>query len=346
MSGGILAQNLPQGQGLLGGLNQFAQDNSAALLGLGAGLLSGDWGAGAQGYAQGMAQDERTRLIRLKQAEEERQKVALQQAAQKLGIDPVLAQASPELVATVASRKYAPKELSFEQQQFNMLSPEQQSQYREQKFLGGDGKSLTEQYRQRAQMAQQQGLKPGDPAYQSFVLTGKMPREDAQPLTATDKKAIMEADEGVMSAENALASIERAKQLSKKAYDGFGAGVRGTVTGVFGSESGQATTELDNEVTGNALQQMKAIFGGNPTEGERAILLEIQGSSNMPAAVRERIYDKAKVLVQRRLEFNRQRAAQMRGGEYYKPQGQGAQTQQQPNAQGAIQVDGYTIRQR
>jgi hypothetical protein len=38
-----------------------------------------------------------------------------------------------------------------------------------------------------------------------------------------------------------------------------------------------ATEELDKTVIGSALTQMKTIFGANPTEGERKILLDMQG---------------------------------------------------------------------
>ncbi|MCC6779918.1 MAG: M15 family metallopeptidase, partial [Hyphomicrobiales bacterium] len=49
-------------------------------------------------------------------------------------------------------------------------------------------------YAQRARQAQAYGLTPDHPAFKPFVLTGKMPREDQQPLTATDKKAIIDAE--------------------------------------------------------------------------------------------------------------------------------------------------------
>lgn len=179
-----------------------------------------------------------------------------------------------------------------------------------------DDLSIQTEERQRA--AQAQGLKVGSPAYLSYVLTGKMPREDQQLLTATDKKAIMEADEAVLSAQTAVEALGRAKQLSKEAYVGPLAGHRGYVTSLFGDKAGEATTDLNNQVTTNALSQLKAIFGGNPTEGERKILLDIQGSANQPDAVRQKIYDRAMALAQRRLEFNKQRSDELRGGSFYK----------------------------
>ncbi len=207
--------------------------------------------------------------------------------------------------------------------------------------------TVTNQTSQRAEAAKSIGLTPDHPAYQSYILTGKMPREDAQPLTATDKKAILEADEGVMTAKTAIDALQKATDLSSKAFAGPMASKRGYAASFLGESSdigkgGIATAELDNVVTSNALTQLKAIFGGAPTEGERKILLDIQGSVNQPHEVRKKIYERASEMAKNRLKFNEQRAAEMRGGQFYKPQGsmtrapvaqpQGAITQQQYEA--------------
>ena len=197
------------------------------------------------------------------------------------------------------------------------------------KKLAGMGTGASAEVAQRKTDAEALGLTPDKPAYQSYVLTGKMPREDAQPLSATDKKAIMESDEGVMAAESAIKALREAKTLSPKALGGVGAGWKAAIAnnlwdgvvpdGIIGSpEQGKATVEMENLVTSNALSQMKAIFGGNPTEGERKILLDIQGSANMPDRIRQPIFDRAIALAERRLEFNKQRAGELRGNTYYK----------------------------
>lgn len=191
---------------------------------------------------------------------------------------------------------------------------------------------IEDQVAQRRRVAASHGLDPSSPAYQSYVLTGKMPREDQTPLTATDKKAILEADEAVASTESAIQGLKRAKELSPKAYTGPMADVRGYGASLFGSDAGEATVELNNVITTNALTQLKAIFGGMPTEGERKILLEVQGSVNLPDKARQAIYDRAIDAANRRLAFNKQRADAMRGGTYYKPQG----NQQPQNTSGAI----------
>jgi len=168
------------------------------------------------------------------------------------------------------------------------------------------------------------GMDPANPSTQAWILTGKMPREDAQPLTSTDKNAILEADDAVSTNQAAIDSLKRAKTISPKAYSGFGAGPLGTVTSQFGGDAGIATEQLTNEVMTNALGQLKSIFGGAPTEGERKILLDMQGAVSKPDAVRQLIFDRAIAAAEKRLEFNRKRAEQMRGGTYYKPGGAAA----------------------
>lgn len=187
--------------------------------------------------------------------------------------------------------------------------------------LPAQNTTVAAQTEQRRAAALAAGLTPDNPAFNGYVLTGKMPREDAQPLTATDKKAILEADEGVLSANTAIEALKKAKELSPKAMGFKGAGSIASVGSVLGNETSRNTVDLDNTVTSNALTQLKAIFGGAPTEGERKILLDIQGSSSMPDAVRQKIYDRAIGLAQNRLKFNEQRATDMRGGQFYKPQG-------------------------
>ena len=181
--------------------------------------------------------------------------------------------------------------------------------------------TIQNQVEQRKAAAASLGLTPEHPAYNSFVLTNKMPREDQAPLTATDKKAILEADEGVMTAKSAIDALSKAKELSPKALGFKGAGNVASLGALLGNQASVDTVELDNTVTSNALTQLKSIFGGNPTEGERKIMLDIQGSSSLPDTVRQKIYDRAIGLAQNRLKFNEQRAAEMRGGQFYKPQG-------------------------
>ena len=171
----------------------------------------------------------------------------------------------------------------------------------------------------REQALIKRGLDPKDPSNRAFMLTGRMPREDQQPLSSTDKKAVLEADELVMINETAIKNLQTAKTLSPKAKEGLLAGQRGYVGSLVGQTAGEDTVKLNNVVTTNALGQLKAIFGAAPTEGERKILLEIQGSVNQTDTVRQDIYDRAIEMANARLKLNKARADELRGGTFYKP---------------------------
>lgn len=190
----------------------------------------------------------------------------------------------------------------------------------------GDG-----DFNKRAAAAQSFGLDPKSDAGRSYILTGKLPREDQQTLTATDKKAILEADENVGVNRAGIQAIDQAKKLSPQANSGWGANLRAQIGAnlpdmlvpdfISSPESSTATLDFDNAVVGQALGQLKATFGGNPTEGERKILLDLQGASGKPAAVRNEILQRARIAAENRLRLNEQRSQELRGGQFYKPGG-------------------------
>lgn len=143
-------------------------------------------------------------------------------------------------------------------------------------------------------------------------------------MNSTIQGAILETDDKVSATKNAITNLKDALKYSEKAYDGVGAAQRATARGFFGEdERATATTMLDNIVTGNALEMLKATFGGAPTEGERAILLQLQGSANMPRAQREAIYNRAIQMAEARLVSNQQKANELRSGTYFTPQQRG-----------------------
>lgn len=220
------------------------------------------------------------------------------------------------------------------------------------------------QVQQRIDAADRMGIPKDDPAYKSYTLTGKMPREDQAPLTATDKRAILDADEAVQTNRAGITALDEAMKISPQAYTGLGASARAKagnllpdamVPDIISSKAGSAATaNYENLVLGQALGQLKATFGAAPTEGERKILLELQASVDKPDNVRQDILRRAKMLAENRLKFNQERADQLRGGSYYKPQQprQAATTQPQGDplaaARDAIQrgADPAAVRQR
>ncbi|MCJ2093129.1 transglycosylase SLT domain-containing protein [Methylobacterium sp. J-072] len=181
-----------------------------------------------------------------------------------------------------------------------------------------EGAKLRAQMDARREAAPGLGLVEGTPSYRSFVGAGKIGAD--RDMSAGDKKTIDTADNAVLSAQASIGMLEQAKELSAKAYAGPLASERGKAMSLIpGNEAGQATLELDNLVTTNALTNLKSIFGGNPTEGERKILLDVAGSSNLPHALRVKIYQRAIDAAQLRQQQNEAKAAQIREGTYYRP---------------------------
>jgi hypothetical protein len=144
------------------------------------------------------------------------------------------------------------------------------------------------------------------------------------PLSAAGQKEVFESDEIAQSSKNAIGMLQEAKTLNKQAYSGFGAKTRALVRSniPFSGEStgANATVDLDNLMTGQALESLKATFGGMPTEGERKILLEMQASADKTPAQREAILNRAIEAADRRVKFNEQKARSLRDGSYFNPQ--------------------------
>jgi hypothetical protein len=156
----------------------------------------------------------------------------------------------------------------------------------------------------------------------------------AKNLTVQEQKEVFEADEGVQAATNVVGALQKALALNEQAYSGPLAQTRGYTTSLFGSEGGAATEELQNVVLQQVLDNLKATFGAAPTEGERQILVDIQGSVNKAPEVRRRIFENAIAAAERRRTFNSTKANAIRGGEYFQP---GYQPSTAPNASPAQQ---------
>lgn len=107
--------------------------------------------------------------------------------------------------------------------------------------------------------------------------------------------------------DTAIDALKRAQGLSEQGiYDGAASGFRADAIGTFGgTQESRRTQEYNNIIMSQALASLKATFGGSPTEGERAILLKIQASSDYPAPVRKAILNEAIVMAQNKKSIER-----------------------------------------
>jgi hypothetical protein len=144
-------------------------------------------------------------------------------------------------------------------------------------------------------------------------------------LSVAAQKELIDAEDGIQGSKEAVKAFNQAISINKQAMGGFGSGALATIGSVLPDfarpEIVDKTKELDNVLQGSALPQLKAIFGGMPTEGERAILLEVQGSSSQPASVREGIFKRAIASAESRIKYNTEKAKKLRSGTYFTEDG-------------------------
>lgn len=158
------------------------------------------------------------------------------------------------------------------------------------------------------------------------------PARQGGPMTATAQKELIETEEQIQGGQAAIELFKQARLLNKEAMGFTGAGALASAGSMIPEALRPATVEatqnLDNILQTAALPQLKAIFGGMPTEGERKILLDVQGSSSKPANVRKDIFDRAERAIQNRIKFAGEKAKRLREGTYFT--GEGLPSLEQP----------------
>lgn len=138
-------------------------------------------------------------------------------------------------------------------------------------------------------------------------------------MSPTLQKELLEADDAVQGTRAAVAALQKALELNKSAYSGPFAASRAMVRSnipVGDTAAADNTVLLDNIMTGQALEMLKATFGAAPTEGERKILMELQASSGKTPAQREQIIQRAIAAAQRRGVYSSTKAKAIRDGTY------------------------------
>jgi hypothetical protein len=160
-----------------------------------------------------------------------------------------------------------------------------------------------------------------------FVLNpdGSLGQRVGSPVSAVQKQspqereAILESDKKLESGVATIGTLRQALTLNDKAFEGATAGARAWADRNLapGEWGGTVTTEFQNLVESGLLTQMKDIFGPNPTEGERKVLLDLGASVNKSKEERTAIINNAIAAAEARVARERQRAEALRKGTYY-----------------------------
>lgn len=185
-------------------------------------------------------------------------------------------------------------------------------------------------------IAADEGFKPGTPEFNARVQT--IVKEGTSiKLSPAEIRLKDELQDKISAGKEVVTAFSQALKLNDVAYEGKTAGIRESVgsviPGVRQSEAQTATADLENIVLGTALTQLKAIFGAAPTEGERKILIDVQGSINKPAATRKAIWERAQAAAARRIRDNQTRLNEISSGAYSRKAASGEPDE---NAEGGL----------
>jgi hypothetical protein len=103
---------------------------------------------------------------------------------------------------------------------------------------------------------------------------------EARRLTPGEVKLKTETEDSVAAADSAMRALKQAYQLNPNTFDASLPDMaQRKILEAAGSKDPKlvATRTMENLLAGQALEQLKTTFGAAPTEGERKILLDLQG---------------------------------------------------------------------
>lgn len=137
-------------------------------------------------------------------------------------------------------------------------------------------------------------------------------------MSAAMQKELLESDDAVQSSQNVTGLLQQALKLNNDAYSGYAAKGRAVLRSNLPGQSNaaDATINLDNIMTGQALESLKSTFGAAPTEGERKILMDIQASADKTPKQREEIITRAIGAAEKRAKYAEKKAQAIREGTY------------------------------
>lgn len=148
----------------------------------------------------------------------------------------------------------------------------------------------------------------------------------AAQLSPDERRQVFQQQDQIDAGQSTLSLLAQARDLSGKFRGGAGAGTTAylgsqarSLVGMAPSEESNALINYDNLVKEQALGQLKSTFGGNPTEGERKVLLDLQASSGKTPEQRADILNRAVALAQERIKGAEQRRESILTRSYRQP---------------------------
>jgi hypothetical protein len=141
----------------------------------------------------------------------------------------------------------------------------------------------------------------------------------ASKLTPPELKLKEETEDAIASGNQALQALNKALIINPKTFTGsLGDMAQKYALGVVNPNHPQiqATEELENLLGNQALASLKTLVGGNPTEGERKVIMDLQGISSKSIPVRKGIIENTIKATESRIARNKQRLQEVSSGAY------------------------------
>jgi hypothetical protein len=167
------------------------------------------------------------------------------------------------------------------------------------------------------------GMDPASPEGRKALF----PRTDT-PISAADKKVIIEAEDEVPQLQGTLEALQRAKDLNSKTFTGYTAGARGAIATkvpggsiLFDKDAGLATEEWSKIMGPEALQTMANTLKGATTDFELRTFVSMLADPATDPKVRASVLERMEKLAQRQMQIKQSRVKDLRAGSYFKPEG-------------------------
>jgi hypothetical protein len=138
-------------------------------------------------------------------------------------------------------------------------------------------------------------------------------------LSGPEIKMKQESEDAIANAKQSLADLKEAFRLNPNSLGGgwMDKGQQWLYESAGSKDPKIVNTRIINNLLGSqGLAKMRSIFGGNPTEGERAILLELEGIGSKTLKEREAIMKRAYKVTKDRLEREEKRLKDISSGAY------------------------------
>jgi hypothetical protein len=167
------------------------------------------------------------------------------------------------------------------------------------------------------------GIDPASPEGRKALF----PKTDT-PISATDKKAIFEAEDALPQLQGTKEALARAKEINDKTFTGYTAGIRGDIgtklpggSFLVDQNAALATSEWQKIMGPEALQAMASTLKGATTDFELRKFIEMLGDPATDPKIRKSVIERMERLTDRKIELQGSRVKDLRGGSYFKPGG-------------------------